>query len=255
MAEKKNIPTDSWTDKKARWFQEAISYSTFPENAVNAILPYLKDSVDILDIGAGVGALAIPLASKGFKISAVEPSVNMADILQEQAEKTGNKSLIRIIRTRWEETSVVQHDAVIASNLPPGMLSNKETLVSVFNSAKRNVFIIKGTGSGPNKFFYEDLYPLIFRKQWIRKDDSAEIYGNLREMGITPDTKIISHRFDQRFEDMVEAVEFWKEHMKVTNDSHDDLLSDYLAGKLKKIDGGQLLLEVERKSEIIICNK
>ena len=56
----------------------------------------------VLDIGAGPGTLAIPLAPRVKEVTAVEPGAGMVSILQERAAREGITN-IRCIQKRWED--------------------------------------------------------------------------------------------------------------------------------------------------------
>jgi ubiquinone/menaquinone biosynthesis C-methylase UbiE len=43
----------------------------------------------VLDVGAGLGHLALPLAQRGFRITAVEPAIDMLAALRRRAESQG----------------------------------------------------------------------------------------------------------------------------------------------------------------------
>lgn len=43
----------------------------------------------LLDVGGGAGCLALPLATRGFDVTVVEPGVQLLDTLQEHAESLG----------------------------------------------------------------------------------------------------------------------------------------------------------------------
>jgi len=56
----------------------------------------------VLDVGAGPGALAVPLARAGCRVTAVEPARAMMAVLQENAERLGLRD-VRCVERRWEE--------------------------------------------------------------------------------------------------------------------------------------------------------
>ena len=72
----------------------------------------------VLDIGAGTGTLAIPLAAKGCRVTAIEPSEPMREGLAQNQRLAGVPDIV-VIPKRWEEVSLEElggpFDIVIAS--------------------------------------------------------------------------------------------------------------------------------------------
>lgn len=96
----------------------APTYDTYPNVALRLeeqVMPELLGDVKgqkILDLGAGTGRWAIPLAEKGAKVTAVEPSPEMLKIMKSKAQKLDLK--LRIIPTNAEEfESSEQFDCIL----------------------------------------------------------------------------------------------------------------------------------------------
>ncbi len=73
----------------------------------------------VLDIGAGPGTLAIPMAQKAAWVTAVEPAKGMVCVLREKMAEFGTSN-INVVQKRWEEVDVQAdlqppYDVVIAS--------------------------------------------------------------------------------------------------------------------------------------------
>ena len=66
-----------------------------------AVISHLDGDRTAIDIGAGVGRLAIPLALAGVKITAVEPSNEMRKHLVASIEKEKLSSSINVIPSLW----------------------------------------------------------------------------------------------------------------------------------------------------------
>ncbi|HEY4707383.1 MAG TPA: methyltransferase domain-containing protein, partial [Thermodesulfobacteriota bacterium] len=72
-----------WNRLKANWYRRGLDHTDFPEKALSVILPRAADARTFLDVGAGCGTLAIPLARAGKKVTALDSSAAMIDILRE----------------------------------------------------------------------------------------------------------------------------------------------------------------------------
>jgi 2-polyprenyl-3-methyl-5-hydroxy-6-metoxy-1,4-benzoquinol methylase len=70
----------------------------------------------VVDVGAGAGRFAIPLARRVARVIAIEPSEAMRAALESDARRAGVGN-VEIVASRWEETSAVSGELVIASHV------------------------------------------------------------------------------------------------------------------------------------------
>lgn len=245
-----------WNRLKANWYKKGLERSGAPEAIMTQILPRATDIKSFIDVGAGCGALAIPLARAGKEVTAIEPSPHMAGLLKEDAEKEGLK--INCINSTWEDVAendcVEGFDAVICANVP-GLLKDGEAFLRRADRvARKAVFLITGADPSADKFYYKELFPLIFGKEFTAREDYLKTYKKLHSMGIFANVEIIKYNFDQPFDDIEEALEFWKEYMGIVTEEHDEKLKNFLKTKLKKTESG-LLAEFHKKSAVIWWKK
>lgn len=111
------------------WDNMAKRYPRFNDASmskdVNHILNWCQtknvsfEGASILDIGAGTGAMAIPLALKGAHVTAMDISEGMLAALNEDAHETGIQKHIHTHQSDWDSFPVNQKfDIVIASMTP-----------------------------------------------------------------------------------------------------------------------------------------
>ncbi len=79
---------------------------------------------------------------------------------------------------------------------------------------------------------------MLFRSRVEPKKDYLTIYQNLHELGVYANVEIIHYNMDQRFADLDEACEFWKEYLSLQGNEHDPLLREFLSKRLVREDGG-----------------
>ena len=238
-----------WNEKTARWYSQALGYSSYPRNTMRRLLPRLGGIKSVLDVGAGVGALSIPLAKVVKRVTALEPSQAMINILKRRI-KRGKINNITVIEAGWGQVPLPCHDAVLAASVPIVLKDAASFISQAEKVARVAVFVILGVHQERNKFMFDELYPLLFGKEYPEKGDCLDFYSTLHKMGIYADVDIYDYRFDQRFKDLDEAVDFWKEHMGLKTNEHDTILKDFLSRRLKIITGGYLL-EIKKKSALI----
>ena len=237
-----------WSEKRADWFRKAQRISDYPDKAIAVMEPILKDCKSALDIGAGTGALALPFARRLKKVTAVEPAPAMVKALKEESELHGLKNL-NIIALPWEESNVGEHDIIICANLPSFVVDAPGFLEQI-RGLGRYIFHIQNVNPNKDKFFYKELYPIIFKKEYVKKVDYLDSYIRFHEQGIYANVNIIEYNFDQPFDDLDEAVEFWKEYLGLGTDEFDNFLCDFLSAHLQKKDSGYLFVD-KKKSAVI----
>jgi len=242
----------SFNRLKARWYRRGLEYSTLPDTALSVILERAPDARSFLDIGAGCGTLALPLARRGLKVTALDASGAMIDILKEDIAKEGLKG-IKAVHSAWGKAEVKPHDVVLCSNVP-ALVGVDGFLEDADAHARVAVFIIENADPASDKFYYRELYPLLFGKEFGPRADYIKTYNRLHEAGIFANVEMIEYDFDQPFDDLDEAVEFWKEYIGIVTEEHDKTLQGFLKKKLVR-KKGVLLARFHKKSAIMWWRK
>ncbi|MBI5969962.1 MAG: hypothetical protein HY884_02275 [Deltaproteobacteria bacterium] len=116
------------------------------------------------------------------------------------------------------------------------------------------VFIIVNADPKADKFYYRELYPLLFKKEFVKEGDYLTTYAALHDLGIYANIEMIEYDFDQPFESIEEAVEFWKEYLGIVTEEHDAALKGFLSKKLVK-RRGVLLAKFHKRSAVIWWRK
>ncbi|MFQ5585381.1 MAG: class I SAM-dependent methyltransferase [Thermodesulfobacteriota bacterium] len=249
----KKKPSGFWNTIKARWYLKGLKYSTLPEKSLGIILSKTEGCSSFLDVGSGCGTLALPLAMAGKEVTAIDPSAPMIELLREEAAQRGLKNL-KTLTTTWEEYDKAPHDVVVCANVPELIKGSTPFLREAHGCAKGAVFIITGADPDADKFYYRELYPLLFQKEFPRRDDYLTTYCALHRLSIFANVEIIDYNFDQPFDDLDEAVAFWSEYLGLVTDEHDRQLASFLERKLERRDTG-LLARFHKKAAIIWWKK
>jgi ubiquinone/menaquinone biosynthesis C-methylase UbiE len=92
-----------WSEEKNARRYDASSRDEYGPRVAETIasLP-LSPGARVLDIGAGPGTLALPIAPRVRAVVAVEPAGGMADVLEEHLARDGIAN-VSVVRRRWED--------------------------------------------------------------------------------------------------------------------------------------------------------
>jgi SAM-dependent methyltransferase len=238
-----------WTPRRARWFTQAVQVSDFPTQALKALEPILVGCRSVLDVGAGVGALTVPLAKSVEEVTALEPAPAMLEELRANLARH-RLTNVTCIPAAWGKPALPPHDLILVANVSSifddllGFLTSAEPL------ARRAIALVQNVGSGAEKFFFGELYPLLLGRPYPGREDYLRTVTLLHGLGIYANVQIIGYHFDQPFESLPEAVEFWKEQMRLLDPDRERQLLAFLHTKLQRV-GSRLVAPMRRQSAVI----
>jgi len=238
-----------WTPRRARWFSQAVQISDFPAETLGALEPVLAGCRSVLDVGAGVGALTVPLARSVERVTALEPSPAM---LEELRANLGRHRLVNVtcIAARWGEVEIAPHDLLLVANVAPIFQNLLPFVAAAERLTPRAIALVQNVGSGAEKFYLGELYPLLLGRVYPPREDYLRTVTLLHGVGIHANVQIITYRFDQPFDDLQEAVDFWIHEMRLTEPEQTRRLQWFLETKLQRV-GPQLLAPMSRQSAVI----
>ncbi|RKX44298.1 MAG: hypothetical protein DRP27_06820 [Thermotogae bacterium] len=221
-------------DEQVDWFEELVQQSDRAGMIMSRIK--IEPSYRVLDIGAGPGTTAIPLAKIVKSVTVVEPSSGMLARLKENASKH-NLANITYLPKKWEEVEIgkdidmEEHDVVIASHSLV-MKDIKDALEKINDAAKRNVYIFIVAGRR-NEKEGSSLWSLFNREKHGNRPDYIYLYNILYQLGIYANVEIIDANHNMRFPDLDAAVQHYKTWMNVSGDDEKKLRL-YLSENLVK---------------------
>jgi 23S rRNA (adenine-N6)-dimethyltransferase len=107
----------------------------------HALIRRLVDGLDItaddliVDIGAGTGALTLPIAALGVTVWAVEPDPAWADALEQSVTRASLGDRVRVVRTDIEHLRLPRAPYRVVANPPFG--STTRVLSTLFDDPRR----------------------------------------------------------------------------------------------------------------------
>ena len=223
-------------DERVDWFEELVQQS----DRAGMIMERIEVEPDcrVLDIGAGPGTTAIPLAKIANSVTVVEPSNGMLARLKENVSKH-NLANITCLNKKWEDVEIGNgkdieaggHDVVIASHSLV-IKDIKDALVKINDAVKRNVYIFIVAGRRTEKEG-SSLWSLFNREKPALRPDYIYLYNILYQLGIYANVEIIDANHNMQFPDLDAAVLHYKIWMNVSG-ADEEKLRLYLSENLVK---------------------
>ncbi|CEL23830.1 type 11 methyltransferase [Methanobacterium formicicum] len=232
---KKNNP-ESW-DNIASKFNEWMEKDDYPEKLLNRIELDSNDSV--LDIGCGNGVITIPLAQKAIKVTAMDISSKMLEILKKNA-KNSDLNNINTCNRRIEdvtEEDVGKHDVVVASRSLNGVSDIGKELEKINNIAKKSVYLT--LWGADNRRFEREMAQLLGRESH-RHPDYIYVYNILHDLGIYANVEMLESNTRNYYSNVEEALDRLRWRIGDLNKDEESILREYLEENMIKTTDGTI---------------
>lgn len=189
----------------------------------------------VLDIGAGPGTMAVPIAKVAAHVTAVEPSPGMTSVLAEYAEEEGISN-IQIVQKRWEDIDLSsdldgQYDVVVAS-YSLGMPDIKEAISTMYEVSSGWVYLYWFADTTSWEQAMIDLWPKLHGREYRTGPKADIIFNLLYSMGIYPNVETADMDHVRRFPDIASAVDEYRDQYGIQTPEQEAILREYLKGVL-----------------------
>lgn len=220
-------------DEKARSFAGRNKSASYVELFLSQ-LP-LDSEMTVLDVGSGPGTLAIPMASRVKKVTAIDFSKGMLETLMELAREEGVANIDAVCcawEDNWAENGVQPHDIAVASRSMG--VQDLETAIQKINSfATKYVFLSDRIGSTP---FEEGAFTALGRP-FTPGPDYIYTLNILYTLGIYPNVTILKLERDVTYDSMEEAVRSYSWMFHDITEKELALLQEYIGNKIVSSKG------------------
>ena len=226
-----------WNERTVAWYRRANERSDYAEKFLGAVPDLLARSRTALDVGAGFGALALPLARRMERVTAVEPSPAMAAALRDAVAR-GRLGNVAVVEAAWGEVPVPRHDLVVCGHVSHLLGRGAPFLAALARGeiARRGVALVRDAPGGDDKFFFSELYPVLLGRPYGKSCGFEETAEEVARLGVTPKLTTIEYHSDQPFDSLEEACDFWMEYMGLEGAEPRAYLRGFLAGRLRRED-------------------
>ncbi|WP_421909056.1 class I SAM-dependent methyltransferase [Methanolacinia petrolearia] len=191
----------------------------------------------ILDVGAGPGTLAVPLAELSGHVTAVEPSKGMADVMADYAAERGVSNL-DIVRKKWEDVDPgmdlkESYDIVFASH-SLGMPDIRESIEKMISVASGKICLFWFAGITAWEQRMTDLWPDLYKKEYSCGPKADVLFNLLYSMNLYPNVEPGLFTSDSVYPDYDTAFHDFKEQFKLSTPEQESILNNYLKKSLVK---------------------
>lgn len=204
----------------------------------------LAPSMRVLDIGAGPGTLALPLAPLVKEVTAVEPAKGMVNVLKKHIRANHIKN-ITCVQKRWEDISLKKdlagpYDLVISS-LSLTMHDMRAALKKMDSASSGSVYLYWFVDPPFWERMYVDLWEPLHGSAYRPGPKADCLFGVLYQMGIYANVEMLPLQKEYRFSTRSEMVAFFRHRFNVTTPAQERVLDRYLARLIRTEHGESVI--------------
>ena len=194
-------PTDTWNQLAAQF--KADPHRT-DDRVVEELRSRMMPGETLLDVGAGGGRLALPLALTCRMVTAVEPSPSMCAVLRETAHEYNIENVV-IVEAGWLEASVEPADVVLCSHVVY-VIEDIGAFVRKMDRHARRMVLAIVFRSSPLSYVY-GLWEQVHGEQRHALPALPQFLPVLEELGISPEVTELAEQPRREFDSYEQARE------------------------------------------------
>ncbi len=218
----------SYWDRRAPTFARTTQARS--DAFLEVVAPYVSPRKTLIDVGAGAGRHALPLAERLEWVTAVEPSEGMRAQIPQRDNMT-------VVASNWEDAAVAPADLLICSHVLYGVADPVPFIAKMEVSARERVFIMLRESPMAH-------LGAVIRDRMLGEEPRlprfSDLFMLLVQMGIAPDVRFTSYPNPQRYADIDEAL---ADCQAMIGDRWDEEKGRALIEGLLERDGDELVYE------------
>jgi len=181
---KSELEDDAWRDRARNFDRNVKRRWTRPDSSRDFLVSRVQacPGATVLDIGAGTGAWTVLLARYARRVTVVEPSLAMIEVLRDNLAAEGLNN-VDIVQESWPEARVEPHDFSLCSHAMYGC-ADLPGFVRAMQAATRRTCCLVLRATVP-----DSLMAHISQRIWGQPYDSTNFqvaYNVLLQIGLFP---------------------------------------------------------------------
>ena len=229
--ERINRLADSWYKKVGHKFNpdDQQKKPEFEEE-FNRFKRFITKASSVLDIGAGMGRLSVPLAKEVRKLTAIEPGRVYMNIMKDKAarEDIGN---MEFSESLWADFPLQKKYDLVCSTWS-GAVMDPASLMKMHEASRGYCALELGASPSNNNDFMQ-LYAMIMGEEYRYRGNYLNIVTTLYDHGIYANIETWEYNTVIKYENMEEAVELrrigFEDYIHVTDEMIEQFRQFYRA--------------------------
>ena len=221
------------------WKPYAQQFKADPDRSddplLNRLLEELKPHHTVIDVGAGAGRLALPLAHRCQHVTAVEPSPSMGSALIEQASDYAIRN-VTLVQSRWEDAEVESADIVLCVHVLYSVKNIEGFLRKMEVHCRERILIVLYEAPPQSQIY--SLWNRIHGVERLPLPSILELEEVLGELGIEAQLEAQAPQGVRGFDSLEQASAQLSQRLYLVPGSHEhSLLESLLPDLLEETDG------------------
>jgi len=192
---------DYW-GRRAKQYRESLHSRPDEDPFFRRVVTEVNAGTTLLDVGAGTGRHTMALAPHVGRVTAIDPSEAMLNLLRDDVRERGLTN-VTVVQSDWMAADVPPADIVICSHVLYPIDDVAPFVRRLDAHATRRVFVyLRVDPLATDIGLWREFYGVPLQSQPVFSD----LYPLLMQIGIIADVEIVEHRFTWTFASLDEAV-------------------------------------------------
>jgi protein-L-isoaspartate O-methyltransferase len=221
----------NWDDRAGRFARMTAELDPDRDPWTRALGAAIRPEDTALDVGAGAGRYALPLARMAAHVTAVEPSEGMRASMAQSLRKR-EISNVTIVGGTWQEAEVEPHDVVACAHVVYFVRDIVPFIEKLDETARRACYIHLRVDENASRFY--ELFQDIYGEPYPSEPGFADLLPLLLSLGIRPNVQITTGEGGGfRYGTIEDAVEAAKTQIGAADiTEHDPAIRRFLEERL-----------------------
>ena len=248
------LPSDSAT-RADFWVTQSKQFATAaqrvpqPDSFMRFVLPRMRSSDTVLDIGAGTGRYVPTLAGAAARVLALEPSAAMRAHL-EQRVAAARLANVAVLAESWPAADVPPCDVTISAHVVYAVREIGPFLERMNRVTRRAAFLL--LNKEPPAFFVSSFWQRIYGEPRLPLPGLLECLNALYQLGIPANLSLIPLPSRFTYADEEEAITDIRRRLRLPDKAHDGAIRDELEQVFRRDEAGRLLLRNRATTAAVI---